>query len=99
MGKDDRTYIGIDLGGTNIQAGVLDGRNRLLGRSKAKTLSDEGADKVVKRVARVAIEAAEEARVPMTRVAGVCVAPSCVEGTEPSCPRPQCTAAMACSSC
>jgi glucokinase len=80
MGKDDRTYIGIDLGGTNIQAGVLDGRNRLLGRSKAKTLADEGADKVVKRVARVANEAAEEARVPMTKVAGVCVgAPGVVD--------------------
>jgi hypothetical protein len=33
-----------------------------------------------------------------TCVAGTCVSPSCVDGTEPSCPRPQCRAFSDCAS-
>lgn len=49
--------VGIDLGGTNMQVGIVDADRKLLGRSKAKTKADRGGDAVVDRM----IEAVEEA--------------------------------------
>jgi glucokinase len=53
-GKRQRYIIGVDLGGTNIVAGAMpeDGSREIAMRSEP-TLSDEGADAVVDRIARM----------------------------------------------
>jgi len=42
MAKQDQPYIGIDLGGTNIQAGVMVGKGELLARDSTKTKAELG---------------------------------------------------------
>jgi len=52
MGKDDsRIYLGVDLGGTNIQVGALDANDKIIAREKTKTKADKGEDEVVSRIA------------------------------------------------
>jgi len=43
--------IGIDLGGTNMQFGLVDGSNGIVARSKKKTKATEGAEAVLDRLA------------------------------------------------
>ena len=40
-------YLGIDLGGTNIKAGVVDDEFRIVGRAKAKTGMPRPAEEVM----------------------------------------------------
>ena len=70
---DRRLSMGIDLGGTNIQAGVVDQDGNVLGRAKLKTEAERGFDKVMDRVAAAAREACEDAGVKMSmiHVAGI----------------------------
>ncbi|MBL8745645.1 MAG: ROK family protein [Phycisphaerae bacterium] len=49
--------VGIDLGGTNMQIGVVDASNAVLGRSKIKTKAERGGDAVLERM----IEGVEDA--------------------------------------
>jgi glucokinase len=44
--------LGIDLGGTKILATVIDKRGRVLSRAKQRTRAEEGAKKVIRRIAR-----------------------------------------------
>lgn len=69
--KKDLPFVGVDLGGTNIQAGVLDPRNKLLGAAKSKTRADEGSDNVVQRVVKTVHEALENAKLKITDIGGV----------------------------
>ncbi|MEX0775789.1 MAG: ROK family protein [Phycisphaeraceae bacterium] len=64
-------YIGIDLGGTNVQAGVVGVNRKILGRAKTKTKADEGAAAVVARIAETAREAARSAGIKFSRIQGV----------------------------
>lgn len=66
--ENQRYALGIDLGGTNIQAGVIDERGRVLGRSKQRTEADKGFDKVMDRVAATAREACENAGIKMSMI-------------------------------
>ncbi len=63
--------IGIDLGGTNIVAGVLDDNNKIVGISKCKTACPRPAEEIVKDMAKVAREAAQNAGITMADVRGV----------------------------
>ncbi|MDF1809654.1 MAG: ROK family protein [Phycisphaerales bacterium] len=60
--------LGIDLGGTNIQAGVVDQFGKVLGRSKIKTEPDGGFESVMDRVAAAARQACENAQIPMSSI-------------------------------
>ncbi|MCC6578945.1 MAG: ROK family protein [Phycisphaeraceae bacterium] len=71
MGKDDRLFVGVDLGGTNIQAGVVDADGTILGRSKTKTRPENGAEAVVGRIAKTIDEAIVEAKRTRADIAGV----------------------------
>ena len=74
MGKDqdDRFYIGVDLGGTNIQAGLLrTDKNRLVARSKTKTRPEEGVGAVIQRVAQAVRDAAADAKVKVGDITAV----------------------------
>lgn len=66
--------VGIDLGGTNMQIGVVDARNKLIGRSGKKTKAKEGADAVIRRIVRGTEEACEEAGVSLSDIAAVGIA-------------------------
>ncbi len=71
MGKEDRPFIGVDLGGTGIKAGILDAKDRLVATEKTKTKSEEGADAVVKRISRTVRETLDEANLKMSDVGGL----------------------------
>lgn len=63
--------IGIDLGGTNIVAGVMDDHYQLLAKAKCKTNASRPAREIVTDMARMAREAAEKAGVSMSEVAHI----------------------------
>lgn len=66
--------IGIDLGGTNMQVGVVDSRNRLLGRAGKKTKAREGAAAVIDRIVAAVKLACDEAGVAISDIAAVGIA-------------------------
>jgi glucokinase len=63
--------VGVDLGGTNIRAAVLDGGMHILGRSERQTRAHEDANAVIRRIATCVREALEQASVAGEEVAGV----------------------------
>ncbi len=71
MAKKDRLYLGIDLGGTNIQAGLLDADHKLLASDRLKTKADGGEDAVVKRIVKVVDTVLAKADVKITDVDGL----------------------------
>ncbi len=62
--RTDRPVVGIDLGGTNMQIGVVDSTGRIIGRAKKKTRAEEGPAKVMGRIHDGIREACEEAKIP-----------------------------------
>jgi len=76
----DMVVAGVDLGGTNIQVGILSADGRVLGRCKRKTKASEGRDEVVRRVLESIQRALDEARIPRDRLFAVGVgAPAVVD--------------------
>ncbi|MBO5035300.1 MAG: ROK family protein, partial [Oscillospiraceae bacterium] len=65
-------YIGIDLGGTNVAAGVTDQEGRLLG--KASIPCPRGAEAIADAMAEAARLAAHEAEIPLDQCGSVGVA-------------------------
>lgn len=63
--------IGLDLGGTNIQAGLVDARTRVLARAKLPTEAHEGPEAVIDRLCQAAREVTRAAGLPLKRVAAV----------------------------
>ena len=63
--------IGIDLGGTNIVAGVVDDDFAILGTAKCKTRVPRPAEEIVEDMARMAREAVEKAGLSMDDIAYV----------------------------
>lgn len=61
-------YIGIDLGGTNIAAGVVDENNEIIAQCSVKTKSERPAEQVIDSMAEVAREAAQKAGITMDEV-------------------------------
>ncbi len=68
VGEDRVLAMGIDLGGTNIQAGVVDEHGEVLGRAKIRTEADRGFEKVMDRVAAAAREACADAGIKMSMI-------------------------------
>jgi len=50
-GSETQPVVGVDLGGTNITAGLVDARDKVVAREKTDTRADEGPDAVVDRIA------------------------------------------------
>ena len=71
MAKSGKAYVGIDLGGTNIQAGLLDGDGKLVQTAKTKTKPETGSDAVVKRIADLTSDLLDKAKVKLNDVGGV----------------------------
>ena len=75
-----KAYIGIDLGGTNMQIGVVDADGNLLSQAKRKTKAEDGLDAVLDRIMEGTFEACASADVPPTTLLGVGIgAPGVVE--------------------
>lgn len=69
---DDSTlFLGIDLGGTNVQLGVVDATGKVLSRAKRKTMAEEGRDAVLDRIVDGVMEACTEAKVELSAIRAV----------------------------
>jgi len=66
--------VGIDLGGTNMQIGVVTADGKITGRVGQRTHADRGADAVVERIAEGVRQACEEANLDVSDLAGVGIA-------------------------
>ena len=66
--------LGIDLGGTNMQFGVVDANGKVIGRAKKKTKAEEGLEKVIDRLVDGANDAAKEAKLTLDQVQAVGIA-------------------------
>ncbi len=66
--------LGIDLGGTNMQFGVVDANGKIIGRAKKKTKAGEGFEKVVDRLVEGAAAASAEAKLSLEQVQAVGIA-------------------------
>jgi len=53
-------FVGVDLGGTKILAGVFDEKLNCLGRNKMSTKPERGANEVIERIARSVRDAVDE---------------------------------------
>ncbi len=71
---DPRPVVGIDLSATNLQFGVVDASNAIIGRARGKTEADRGRDWVVANVVRGVHEACQEAGISLDDVGAVGVA-------------------------
>ncbi len=63
--------IGIDLGGTNMQVGVVSTTGQILGRAKKKTKAEKGKEAVLQRVADAAREALDDAGLTTADIAAL----------------------------
>lgn len=72
--------VGIDLGGTNMQIGVVGDNNAVLGAARRKTNATEGLDAVIDRLIDGVHTACEQANVHATDLAGLGIgAPGAIE--------------------
>jgi glucokinase len=64
-------FVGVDLGGTKIAAGVFDAKRVLLGSAKFSTKPQRGADAVIERIARCVNDAVDECDISFKNVRGI----------------------------
>lgn len=72
--KDAPYVIGVDLGGTNVRAAVVDRNERTLGRAENASDARLGVQLTVARIAEAARNAAKDAGVPMDQVGAIGIA-------------------------
>jgi len=64
-------YVGVDVGGTNIRAGVVDPEGRILGEARQPALADKGMRAAVARIIDAIGQAIEAAGVPREEIAAI----------------------------
>ncbi len=64
-------YIGIDLGGTNIAAGIVDESGEIICRTSTPTLKERPIEEIMDDMARVSFELCEESGISMYSIAAV----------------------------
>ena len=70
--SDKREYfVGVDLGGTKILAGVFDSQLKAVGQTRLSTKAQRGPDKVIERVARCVQDAVDECDLALKQVRAV----------------------------
>ena len=76
-------FVGVDLGGTKILAGVFKNSLECIGTAKASTKAQRGVEAVIERIARCVQDAVDEADLSLKQVAGVGIgAPGAVDSAE-----------------
>lgn len=77
-------YVGIDLGGTNIKAGVVDEEGKILSKHSIKTNSDRHYTEILKDMAMIAKKVIEDANLNIEDINSIGVgspgSPDCKEG-------------------
>lgn len=68
---NEKPVVGIDLGGTNMQIGVVDREFSIIGRAKRKTKADEGMEAVVQRLVEGIEEACTGAKLSVADLGGL----------------------------
>jgi len=68
---DKRPTIGMDLGGTNIQCGLVDAKGKILARDDTKTKADRGGDAVVERMIELIDDVLDKAKLKLDDVAAI----------------------------
>jgi glucokinase len=71
MNRDAPYILGLDLGGTNVRAAVMDRDGKQLGGGRAPSKAQEGVGRTVEQVALAAESALKEAGVGKEQVAGL----------------------------
>ena len=66
--------VGIDMGATNMQFGVVDADNTIIGRARGKTEADRGQDRVINNIVRGIHEACDQAGISLNDLAAIGVA-------------------------
>lgn len=66
-----KPFAGIDLGGTNIQIGIVSPDLKLIGEAKRKTKAEEKVEGVLGRIVAGIEEACEAASIPVSALGGV----------------------------
>lgn len=75
-----KLFAGVDLGGTNMQVGVVDAQGVVLARAKKKTRAEEGAARVIQRIVDGVHEACVHAGVSPAGLGGIGVgAPGAID--------------------
>src|SRR6478609_8206892 len=69
--QDDGYWVGFDLGGTKMQAALLDRRFNVVARRKKKTRGSDGADAGVERIVGGIEKLLEEAQVSQDDLVGI----------------------------
>lgn len=64
-------YLGIDLGGTNIAAGVVDEEYKIIAKAKTSTLRHRTAEEIANSMADVAREAVKEAELSLEDIESI----------------------------
>ncbi len=66
--------IGIDLGGTNVRAAVVDRNEKLLGRAENPSSAKSGVQQTVARIAEAVRGAAANAKIPLEEIGAIGIA-------------------------
>ena len=74
MSPPNEWVVGVDLGGTNMQAIVVDPTNKIVGRKHARTEPQRGADDVIDRLVEIVNDACREAGTLLTEIGAVGIA-------------------------
>lgn len=76
-------YLGVDLGGTKILAGVFNASLKILATAKTSTKADRGPKAVIERVARTVRDAVDEGDLDLKQIRGVGIgAPGSIDSAE-----------------
>ena len=73
-------FVGVDVGGTKIYAGVFNSSLECVGTSRLSTKAHRGPEAVIERIARCTLEAIDECDLSRSQIKGVGVgAPGAVD--------------------
>lgn len=71
MARRTKPYVGIDLGGTNMQIGVVAPGNEIIGRSRKKTMADKGQASIIARIVEGVHAACLQAGITVAQLGGL----------------------------
>ncbi len=74
---DELVVVGVDLGGTNMQIGVVNADGKIIGRCKRKTKAADGRARVIERLCEGVDRALQDAGVGRDKLFGVGVGAPC----------------------
>ena len=64
-------YCGIDLGGTNIKAGIVDGEGKLLNKLSIKTNAERSMEEIIHDMGQLAVDAIKDARLEIKDIEAI----------------------------